>query len=77
MTPVEVHERVDQMAPHGSCAESVGKLREVEEPVGIPGGPIRIVSVRDPIHDVVGLGRLVQKSRNATSTVVHGHSVQG
>lgn len=77
MAPVELHERVDEMASHRSYAENLGKLREVEQPVGVPGGPVRIVSVRDPVDHVVGLGRLVQESRNTTSAILDGHSVQG
>ena len=46
MAPVELHERVDEIASHRSCAENLGELREVEQPVGVPGDPVRIVSVR-------------------------------
>lgn len=77
MAPVELHERMDEMASHRSDAENLGKLREVEEPVGVPRGPVRIVSVRDPVDHVVGLSRLVEEVRNATSAIVDGHSLQG
>ncbi len=76
MATVELHERVDEMASHGLRLENLGELRELEEPVGVPGGPVRIVSVRDPIDHVVGLSRLVQKRRNATSAIVEGHRAQ-
>lgn len=77
MAPVELHERVDEMASHRSYAEDLGKLGELEQPVGVPGGPIGIVSVRDPVDHVVGLRGLVEDACNATSAIVDGHSVQG
>jgi len=77
MAPVELHERVDEIASHRSCAENLGELREVEQPVAVPGGSVRIVSVRDPVDHVVGLSSLVQEVRNAASAIVDGHGVQG
>jgi hypothetical protein len=76
MAPVELHERLDEMASHRSYAEDLGKLRELEEPVGVPGGPVGIVSVRDPVDHVVGLGGLVEEVCNATSAMVVGHGLK-
>lgn len=67
MAPVEFHERVDEIAAHRSRAENLGKLGEVQQPVGVPGGPVRIVSVRDPVDHVVGLSRLIQEIRNSVT----------
>ena len=77
MAPVKLHERVDEIASHRSCAENLGELRQVEQPVGVPGGPVRIVSVRDPVDHVVSLSRLMQEIRNSVSGIVDGHGVQG
>jgi hypothetical protein len=67
MAPVELHERVDEIPSHRPCAENLGELREVEQPVGVPGGPVRIVPVRDPVDHVVGLSRLIQEIRNSVT----------
>jgi len=77
MAPVKLHERVDEIASHRPCAENLGELRQVEQPVGVPGGPVRIVSVRDPVDHVVSLSRLMQEIRNSASAIVDGHGVQG
>src|SRR5207237_8691221 len=58
---VELDEGVDELAPDGPLAEEVRQLRVVEQPVGVPRRPVGIVPVDDPVHDVVGLRRLVQQ----------------
>ena len=53
-------ERVDEVAA-GWPAQELGELGEIEQPVGVPGGPVGIVAVGDPVDDMVRLGRLVQQ----------------
>ena len=46
-------------------AEDVGKLGEVEEPGGVPRGPVRIITVADAVHRVVQSRRLRAEARRA------------
>src|SRR5581483_4487579 len=62
---VELDERVDEMAADGGSPEQLRQLGVREEPVRIPGRPVRIVAVGDPIDEMVGLCRLVQEIRDA------------
>jgi hypothetical protein len=58
---VELDERMDEVASHRPSAEECRELGEVEEPVGVPARPVGVVSVDDPVDDVVGLRRLVEE----------------
>jgi len=48
------------MAAHRWLAEQCRKLGVVDQPVGIPAGPIRVVTIDDPVDDVVCLCCFVQ-----------------
>jgi hypothetical protein len=63
---------VDEMAADGRAAEQLRQLREGEEPVGVPGRPVGIVAVDDPIDDVVRLGGFVEKIRDGRTPAVPG-----
>ena len=56
---------VDEVAAHRLRAEQIGELGEVQQPVRVPGGPVRIVAVHDAVDDVVGLPRLMEELRDA------------
>lgn len=60
---------VDEVTSNGACAEDLGELGEAEQPVGVPGGPVGIVPVGDPVDDVVGLSRFVQQLCNASHSI--------
>ena len=52
---------MDEVASHRSPSEKRGELGEVEEPVGVPARPVGVVTIEDPVDDVVGLRRLVEE----------------
>ena len=58
---LELHERVDEVTAHGARAEECAELGEVEQPVRVPGRPVGVVPVDDPVDDVVRLGGLVEQ----------------
>src|SRR5262249_40816915 len=64
---VELNESVHEVASHGTLTEQVWKLRQVEQPVRVPRRPVRIVPVRDPVDEVVLLGRLLEECRDGLS----------
>src|SRR5204863_359499 len=51
--------------------EQVGQLREVDEPVRVPGGPIVVGPIADPEDDVVGLPGLVEQLADFLRSLVH------
>ena len=57
---VELDERVHQVTSHRSQLEDLRKFREVEEPIRVPGRPVRIVAIRDAKDRVMGLSSLVK-----------------
>jgi len=52
---------VHEVAAHRLRCELAGKLGESQQPVGVPGGPVRVVPVDDPVDEVVRLGGLVEE----------------
>ena len=62
---------MDEVTPDGCPAEECPELRVIQEPVGIPRGPVGVVAVDDPPDDVVRLGRFVQERRDRGGV---GHS---
>ena len=46
-------------------AQQHGEFREIEQPVGVPGGPVGVVAVDDPVDDMVRLGRLAAARRSS------------
>ena len=74
MVAVQLHECVDEVAAHGLRAEELRQLGETQKPVGVPRGPVGVLSVCDPPDDVVRLGGLVQDVGDACG-VGHGGTV--
>src|SRR6266516_1115356 len=70
---VELDERVHEVAPHRRLAELLRELGEAQQPVRIPGGPVGIVAVRDPVDDVVRLGGLVQELGDPRGALAGAH----
>jgi len=53
----------------------VGFGEVLPQPVGIPRRPIGIVTVDDPMHEVVGFASLVQQRSKVCGAVIHGDLV--
>ena len=70
---IELDERVHEMAPDWATSKQLGKLGEIEKPVGVPGRPIRIVPVGDSVDDVVRLRCVVQQVGDPLAVWI-GHS---
>ena len=68
---VEADEHVGQLAADGLATKQFAKLREVDEPVRVPGGPIVVGAVRDSKDLVMGLCCLMQEASDAIE-VGHG-----
>lgn len=58
---VERYEEPHELAPDRRASQQLRQLRQVDKPVGVPGCPVRVVPVDDPIHDVVRLARLMKE----------------
>jgi hypothetical protein len=43
----------------------------VQQPIGVPAGPIRIIAVYDSINDVMGLSRFVQQTTYFLRIFIH------
>lgn len=67
---VELDEQIDEFAAHRRSTKQCGQLGQIDEPVRIPGCPIRIISVDDAVHTVVRLCSLGQKLANPGLGVV-------
>src|SRR5581483_9564175 len=67
-----LHECVHEVRADGRAAEELRELREAEQPVRIPRGPVGIVAVGDSVDGVVRLGGLVQERRDAVVTAHSG-----
>ena len=50
-----------ESAPYGCRTQTRWKFGKVEQPVGVPRGPVGVFAVDDAIHDVMGFGSLVEK----------------
>src|SRR2546421_9492399 len=68
---VERHQQPHQLAPDGAVAEDVGKLGEGDQPVRVPGRPVRIIAIDDPVDPVVRLPRLVKQRGDSLGALVH------
>jgi hypothetical protein len=62
---VELDECVHELAAHRLHPELVRKLRQLEQPVRVPGRPVRVVAFDDSVDDVMRLGGLVQQLGDA------------
>src|SRR5436190_7754403 len=68
---VQADEQVDQFAAHGPCAQQVRQLGQVDEPLGVPGGPVIVGPVDDPENTMVSLARLMQQAADLLQCVRH------
>src|SRR5688572_19003584 len=59
VVPVQLDKQVDQVAPDRSGPQEDRELGESEQPVRVPGGPVLVDAVGDPVDGVVGLGGFV------------------
>ena len=59
--PVEAYEQPHELAADRLGPENLRQFGEVDEPVGIPRRPIRVIAVDDPIHEMMGLAGLVKE----------------
>jgi hypothetical protein len=50
---VQADEQGDQLAAHRPGAQQVRQLGQVDEPLRVPGGPVIVGSVDDPVHTMV------------------------
>src|SRR5687768_4987898 len=57
----EVDEHVDELAPDDVAAEQLAELGELDQPGGVPGGPVRVLAVGDPVDAVVQVAGLAQE----------------
>ena len=51
----------------GLVPQDLRQLREMEQPVGVPGRPVGIVTVDDAVDDVVCFASLVEERGHAGS----------
>src|SRR6516162_7015132 len=68
---VEADEQVDQFASHGPGTQQVWQLRQVDEPLRVPGSPVVVGSIDDPENAMVGLARLMQQGADLLQCVRH------
>src|SRR6185437_2732653 len=68
---VEADEQVDQVASHRAGAQQVRQLRQVDEPLRVPGSPVVVCSVDDPENAVVGLACLMEQCADLLQRVRH------
>ncbi len=68
---VQADEQVDQLAPDGPDAQQVRQLRQVNEPLGLPGGPVVVGSVDDPEDAMVSLAGLRQQAADMLQRFRH------
>src|SRR5580704_6208499 len=68
---VQADEQVDQLAAHRPGAQQVRQLGQVDEPRRVPGGPVIVGSVDDPVYTMVGLARLMQQVADLLQRVRH------
>lgn len=69
--PIELDQKPHQLTAYRCGPEDLWQLGQLQEPVGVPRSPIRIVAVDDPVDEVVRLPRFVQEGRDACRTVIH------
>src|SRR5213082_2554468 len=68
---VELDQGVDQLAANRGGAQLRRQLGEMDQPVRVPGSPVRILAVDDAIHPMVRLTRLFEQGADRRDPVVH------
>src|SRR5215469_12880052 len=71
---VELHEDIDEFTPNWRGSQQLRQLRKMDEPVRVPGGPVGIHPVCDPVNLMMGLAGLVQEFGDLRLGVTHGHT---
>jgi len=67
---VKRDEQPYQLAPHRRRSKDLWQLRQIYQPIPVPGGPVWIVTVDDAIDRVVRLARLMKQAGDARRCVV-------
>jgi len=65
-----MHQQVRQLAADQLAGEQARQLRQPDQPVRVPGGPV-VVAVGDSEDLVVGLGGLVEQLADLGVPLVH------
>jgi hypothetical protein len=74
--PFGLDELVYEVAA-GRCApERVGKLRVIDKPVRIEGGPVVVCTVCDAVHNVVDLSGLMEQVADPLGSFVHARNLR-
>ena len=68
---VELDEGVDEVAANGRGPEQLG---QIQEPFGVPGRPVRVLSVADPVDDGEGRLRLGKRPSGSEAHAACGTS---
>lgn len=61
-----------ELTSYRSGSQYLWQLGKVEQLLGIPRRPVRIVTVDDAVHEMMRLAGLVKKSGNTVDLMVHG-----
>jgi hypothetical protein len=72
---VERDQEPHQLAAYRRRPQYLGQLGQLEQPLGVPRRPVRVVAVDDAIYDVMRLAGLVKESGSAGGVIVHGLSL--
>jgi hypothetical protein len=68
---VEADEQIGQLTADGLRAQQRGQLGKVDQPVGVPAGPVVVGAVDNPEHAMVGLASLVEQSADLIGSACH------
>src|SRR5262249_54090048 len=71
---VEADEQVGQLTTDRLHIQQRGQLGEIDQPVGIPAGPVVIGAIHDPEDTMMGLGCLMEEAACLVESVCHGVS---
>src|SRR5215467_9016159 len=71
---IELHQDIDEFTPNWRGSQQLRQLRKMDEPVRVPGGPVGIHPVGDPVNLMMGLAGLVQEFGDLPLDVTHGHT---
>src|SRR5215470_3446397 len=71
---VEADEQVGQLTTDRLHIQQRGQLGEIDQPVGIPAGPVVIGAIHDPEDTMMGLGCLMEETACLVESVCHGVS---
>jgi hypothetical protein len=75
--PFALDELVYEVTTRRCAPERLGKLRVIDKPVRVEGGPVIVGTVSDAVHDVVDLAGLMDQVADPLSTFVHTRNLRG